>query len=315
MLTASIAQDRFGLALRNDEIDQALAPYIVNRMPVTSPEWQSLVASESARRNLVLRYWRNLLFGWARPARRKMSLEKDYDQIWNDVDLDDMFERSKNQMPHLWQQEGLVLNSSVTQKLHLALIAKAILHLQPSSVLEVGSGWGLNLLALAGEYPDIRFQGIELTAAGVKLTKSLAAMSEIPDAVLKLLPGSPKDSEAYRRISVEQGSAEHLPYPDGSFDLVMTRLALEQMEGIRDKALSEIARVARSYVLMVESFREVNDEGIRRRYAIANDYFRGRLADLPRYGLEPLFAYSDWPHKITLKPVFVLARKTGMMRQ
>jgi hypothetical protein len=55
----------------------------------------------------------------------------------------------------------------------------------------------------------------------------------------------------------------------------------------------------------------MNDEGIRGQYAVGSNYFRGRIADLPRYGLEPVATFCDWPHKITLKPVLVLARKTN----
>jgi SAM-dependent methyltransferase len=294
------------------EVRRALGSYLGRAMPLTNPEWLSLIARERAQRNIALRYWWSRLFGWAMAQRAgKKPAEKDYEKIWASADITELCDPTKNQMPHQWRQEGFLLNSSVLQKLHLALMIKAMRSVRPSSVLEVGSGWGLNLLVLSCQCPETRFQGVELTRAGVELTRSLAAAEKLPEPVSHIMPEPPKDPTGYRRITVEQGSAERLPHPDASFDLVMTRLALEQMENIRDAALSEIARVARSHVLMIESFREMNDEGIRRKYAVGSNYFRGRLADLPRYGLEPIFTFSDWPHKITLKPVFVLAKKTN----
>jgi Methyltransferase domain len=312
--TDASTADQLNAALPQVEtgIKRALAPYLASRTPVTSAQWRSLVARESALRGIAVRYWRNRVIGWAIPRqRRKMLVEENYGQIWSNADLAEICEPTKKQMPHQWRQDGFVLNSSVTQKVHLDLMTRAIRLVRPSTVLEVGSGWGLNLLVLGCQCPETRFQGIELTESGVGLAKSLAAADELPAPVLELMSEPPRDRAGYRRIAVDRGTAENLPYPDNSFDLVMTRLALEQMESIRDTAIAEIARVARSHVLMVESFRELNDDGLRRRYAIANDYFRGRLADLPRYGLEPVFTFSDWPHKVTLKPVFVLAKKTA----
>jgi len=298
------------LSYSEDEIERAVGPFLSGRMPTASPEWQSLVANETARRRIIPRYWRNRLLGWSKSRRMRQSdVAETYGQIWSEADITRICDSAKDRMPHQWRQEGFILNSAVTQRLHLDLMTKALRFTRPASVLEVGSGWGVNLVVLSCQCPETRFQGIELTGAGVALTRSLAAADKLPEPMLQLMAGPPQDPAGYRRIKVEQGSAERLPYPDASFDLVMTRLALEQMESIRDKALFEIARVARSHVLLVESFREMNDEGIRRKYAFGSNYFRGRIADLPRYGLEPIFTYSDWPHKITLKPALVLAKK------
>jgi len=149
-----------------------------------------------------------------------------------------------------------------------------------------------------------------LTKNGVEISKALVAGHKLPQSLLSFMAEPPLKPDGFRDVTVNQGSAERLPYADCSFDLVMTRLALEQMESIRDQALAEISRVARSYVLMVESFSEMNDQGLRKQYAVGNRYFRGAIADLPRYGLEPVFTFSAWPHKITMWPIFVLAKKS-----
>jgi len=88
---------------------------------------------------------------------------------------------------------------------------------------------------------------------------------------------------------------------------VFTVLALEQMEEIRNFALGELRRVAREFVLMIEPFREWNQSAIRRDYIIANDYFSGSVADLPSYGLQPMYA-DEIPAKLARGTGVVLAR-------
>ena len=298
------------LAYPREEIERDLAGYPERRMLLTSPEWQSLVTREARARKVTARYWYRRLLGWTISRHsHQHGVEETYDGIWRDIDFADFLDPRKQLMPHEWAFEGLVMNSAATHKLHQVLMTKALRALRPRSVLEVGSGTGINLVVLASQCPGTSFQGIELTKKGVEMTKALIAASELPDPLRKFMAEPPTAPGGFRDVGVVRGSAEKLPYPDASFDLVMTRLALEQMESIRHHALAEISRVARSYVLMIESFREMNDRGLRQQYAVGNRYFRGAIADLPRYGLQPVFTFSDWPHKVTLRPVFVLAKK------
>jgi ubiquinone/menaquinone biosynthesis C-methylase UbiE len=100
-----------------------------------------------------------------------------------------------------------------------------------------------------------------------------------------------------------------LPLPDNSIDMVYTCLALEQMESIRPKALAEIARVAQRYVMFTEPFRDFNNSGICRDYIVNANYFQGWISDLRKGGLDPIFISADWPHKLNLRPGFVIAEK------
>ena len=61
------------------------------------------------------------------------------------------------------------------------------------------------------------------------------------------------------------------------------------------------------------SFEEVSlleelDAGCPRDYVVANDYFSGRISELPEYGLHPMLATADMPAKLTLKPGLVVCR-------
>jgi hypothetical protein len=90
---------------------------------------------------------------------------------------------------------------------------------------------------------------------------------------------------------------------------VITVLALEQMERVRPRALAEIARVSARHSLMIEPFQDVNQALWPRLNVMRRDYFRGRIDDLPRYGLEPVLALGDFPQEAFLKTCAVLAEK------
>ena len=133
----------------------------------------------------------------------------------------------------------------------------------------------------------------------------------LPQNLVAFAPEPLRDLQAFRRIDFRQGNAARLEFPDASFDLVYSVLALEQMERVRDQALGEIARVARRHYFGFEPFRDVNDRGWERLYVLGRDYLRGRIADLPRYGLVPTHASIDFPQERFLKACAVLAEKRG----
>jgi len=117
-----------------------------------------------------------------------------------------------------------------------------------------------------------------------------------------------RDLRAHREVFFSQANAVALPFADHSSDLVVTVLALEQMEEIRARALSEIARVAGRFVLMIEPFRDWNADGHRRDYIVANDYFSAAVWDLKEFGLDPVAVYADIPNKLSFAVGLVLAR-------
>jgi SAM-dependent methyltransferase len=189
------------------------------------------------------------------------------------------------------------------------LLCRVIERVRPRHVLEVGCGNGINLVLLAGRFPAIRFAGIEMTEAGHRSARSLQQGGELPPCLAEYAPLPLADPAAFRQIDFRQGNATSLPFADGGFDLVITVLALEQMERVRQQALGEIARVARRHTLMIEPFRDVNGELWPRLNVLRRDYFRGRIAELRGYGLEPVLALNDFPQESFLKICTVLAEK------
>jgi hypothetical protein len=119
------------------------------------------------------------------------------------------------------------------------------------------------------------------------------------------------DPTAPRRLSLRQGSADALPVPDKSVDVVFTVLALEQMERVRGAALNELARVARRHVVMIEPFADWNAEPHRRGYIVRNDYFASTIDGLRDSGLRPIVATVDMPNKLSFRAGLVVAEPVG----
>ena len=65
---------------------------------------------------------------------------------------------------------------------------------------------------------------------------------EIYDSSMEILSLGEKDYEGHRRITFRQGRVEEMPYPDGSFDLAVSRGSLFFWDD-RIKAMDEIYRI------------------------------------------------------------------------
>ncbi len=120
-----------------------------------------------------------------------------------------------------WKNEVLVLKKGGLKRMELDRIGAAASHIEPQSVLEIGSGSGINSLALCGMFPDIHFAGVELAEAGCHLAKTVQHEQTLPDVIAKFSPGPVVDNSAHRRIDFTQGDALRLPFADNEFDLVI----------------------------------------------------------------------------------------------
>lgn len=295
------------LAITDEEIAATLKPFVVEQFAPNDPTWMML-----AKRNARLQRRRRLtrcLLGWLPPMRRRQaSIQIAYSLQWAERRLELELSGKGPTVPCLWRGAGMRARAIATTRVHLLYLMRVIARLRPANVLEVGCGDGLNLFVLAARFPDVRFTGVELTLGGVAASNELRAEAELPKAVWTFAPEPLVDPKPFDRIRVVRGNAAVLPFANRSFDLVFTRLALEQMEEIRISALTEIERVARAYTAMVEPFREWNDTGPERDYIVANDYFAGRIAELPRFGLTPVSVVADMPSKLTFRVGLVVCQ-------
>ncbi|MBN1558069.1 MAG: class I SAM-dependent methyltransferase [Lentisphaerae bacterium] len=297
--------------LANEALAEVYAPYVHRRFEAGDPEWADRVAQarrEWRRRRLTA----GLKRLWRGPPRRPDRVKASYEQIWGRFTFRELLPDPGRKLYAVqWGGQGMLANAWGVPRVHLFCLMRLIETLRPASVLEVGSGRGLNLLALAARFPDVRFAGIELSERGCEAARAVAAQAALPEELAQFIPFEPRDVNAIRRIAFHGGSAAKLPFGPNAFDLVFTRQALEQMEAIRGAALSEIARVAARYTVMFEAFRDWNDTGMKRDRAAVTGYFRARIADLRAYGLEPVLVKADLPHKIYMQVGLVVSQAAG----
>jgi len=283
-----------------------LDPWVVSAMPSTSPRWRKLLAQDTRHwRVKIWKHWlKGLLSGNITSALRYRTaahVKKTYGHTWSGNDWpsqDQPLGTSKPTMAE-WRDEGLILKKGALSQMQLERMMALIAETRPRTVLEVGAGAGQNLLSLSAVFPNIVFTGIELTEEGVARARSVQSHENLPDVIKQYSPFPIADDTAHRRVDFQQGDATALPFEDGSFDLVFSRLALEQMERVRRKAVAEMVRVSAGHVLMVEPFADFNDDKRRRLAHRAKNFFSMRLDELPGAGLEPQIVFADWPQKIS----------------
>ena len=144
---------------------------------------------------------------------------------------------------------------------HLGALRLAVDGLAPSRVLDVGTGTGVAALALAAWFSSAEVVGVDLSAA-------MLAQAERKGG----------------RVRFEVADAAQLPFPDGSFDLVVLMNAVPFFD--------ELARVVAPDGAAVFSFSRgsetpifVSDERLRRELA------RRKFTDFAAFGADPATAF------------------------
>jgi SAM-dependent methyltransferase len=299
------------LGVERDALWQTFAPFALPETAENDAAWAAGVKKQ--RKRIFKNVRRKLLGGGTKVAERTSEVIKDtYNPKWaTGYAKYDAGASHDNYAPWLWGERRFMASTNGSARFRHLLIAALIEKLQPRSVLEIGCGNGINLLLLANRFPDVTFAGVDLTDSGPRLFAELKAAGALPANLVDYAPLPPRDPEGFKRVEIHQGSAAQLGFADGSFDLVMSVLALEQMERIRAQALGEMARVAAQWTLMIEPFRDVNRYLWPRLNIIRQDYFQGRIDELPRVGLEPILATDDFPQEIHLRACLTLCRKAG----
>lgn len=297
-------------AIPAPEIAAALEPWVVRPYGAGELTWRALRANKwtaYGKRRLL-----RLAASAAERRRRPDFVEDHYDETWSRYAWPDPDEPpGRGNTVYLeWRGRGYATLRHGLVRCHLLGIVQAIERLQPRTVLEVGAGPGMNLAALAGMFPEIAFSGAELTASGVSALRSIQS-EPLPMAFDRFAPRPIRDRDGHRRIDIVQADARNLPFADGGFDLVFTRLALEQMEDVRAAALAEVHRVAGGRAVFVEPFADFQRTGLQTLAVKSKNYLSLGVDDLPRHGFTPLARFDDWPQKITNGAGLVIARKVG----
>ncbi len=297
-----LAFDELGLAVTDDEIAATMAPFVRRRFLGEDPEWVEIVNDRRRRA-------RRKLLEDPEAGKLKWTEQRTLDayaETWK-VDLGAWLGTTGAVGPCEWRREGMLARATGIKRVHQLLLMRTFAALRPMAVLEVGAGNGVNLFVLSARFPDIRFTGIELTEAGVAATTAVMAAEQLPESVLEFAPEPLVDRRALTRLDVRQADATALPFADASFDLVYTVQALEVMDFVREDVLAEMRRVSRGYVAMVEPFYEWHASGHRREMIAAKGYFAQPIDGLEAFGLKPIVAMADMPHKLDYQPGLVVA--------
>ncbi len=303
------------VTLSADEIEPILGDWILERHDIDSPGYQRVVAGDRRKMlgKLAKFKVRSMLPSLPRfSAYRDQSfIEGQYAKTWSQQPWHTLNQEvtPKHRIAADWNKIGYVTMRGGLTRLYFETLARAIELLRPKTVLEIGSGMGVNLFVLSTRFPDVRFTGIELTEAGVERAKATQKEAELPKELQDFAPWPMGDTTAFKVIEFQQGSATELPFEDASFDLVFSKTALEQMENVRHLALPEYHRVARDHVVMIEPFSDFNKDSIRPLAIKAKNYLTLEAAELREFGLDPQLVWADWPRKLVAGYGLVIARK------
>jgi SAM-dependent methyltransferase len=298
--------NELGLNVDGGTVFEALRPFVSFKSESRRFGDEVRLRRKRLRRRLV----RRICHGWFGSVRSTDQIRKEYDAVWEAGHTRyDITRGPQSFAPWRWNDMELLVDAAGSARMRSIMIGAVISVLKPKRVLEVGCGEGINLFLLAGAFPDVSFTGLELTNRGHAEALKLRAEATLPEHLLSYAPLPQIDRSAFKRISFVQGDACAMPYETEAFDLVLTVLSVEQMEQVRASALAEIARVTGGHLLSLEPFSEVNGGLWRRLNVASRDYFRGSIAELRDYGLEPIWATADFPQEVFLGSVLVLSRK------
>jgi len=310
--SASVDVGAAALAVPDSAIDAVLRDHLKQEFDVTDSAWLEHEARAIDNRPLNLRRWLRRMISMGRNAREQTDVRSRYETYWIQAPSVEEYVAGLNDhvLAVRWRDRGMLVEPQALRKVHMLYLMKAIQVLQPRRVLEVGCGNGNVVLTLAARFPNIAFTGVELTAGGVEVAREVQAMPQLPASMVKGSPEPLQDLAAHRSVDLKVGDAWALPFADRSFDLVYTRLALEQMEQIRVEALREITRVAADAVVLVEPWRDYNLTDPGRAYVRRVGYFTGKIVDLEKYGFRKILSTGDIPQKVQFSAGPVVALRT-----
>ena len=129
------------------------------------------------------------------------------------------------------------LSSSAIFMKHYELAAEDILsHCSQGTLLDIGTGPARLLLKLHQQSPGMRLVGIDSSAAMVTQAKQNVVEAGLSEF-----------------IEVKEGSASHIPFPDRTFDIVVSTVSMHHWKQ-PEACLNEIYRVLKdnSYALIYD---------------------------------------------------------------
>lgn len=126
------------------------------------------------------------------------------------------------------------------RKLQLRQVVKKVTKFsQTGLMLDIGTGYGYLPVEIARNFPDIKIIGIDIETALLEDGHKNATKHGVSD-----------------RVPFLQARAENLPFPDNTFDLVLSTMSLHLWQN-RQKGITEMKRVLKPggrVLIMVGSY-------------------------------------------------------------
>lgn len=273
--------------------------------------------NQVARIKLLIRRMKNYVYFKIYSSRNVENTRDLYESAWlsEHNKIENWFKRDRKPPTlHIFRKKTFECSGGLTQRVWQFYLLSLVEVLKPASVLEVGSGNGINLNLLSRVLSGVSCEGIELTENGVAVSEELSKRRFAKD----FSEGLPKCfAERIRELPYDQprfvqGNALALPYPDAAFGLVYSVLALEQMNDIKLDVIKEMVRVSGKHVLLIEPFQDANTSPLARYlHHRGNEYFNLRIDQLQKLGLKVIRYWADHPEKFSLGVMVVLAEKSG----
>jgi ubiquinone/menaquinone biosynthesis C-methylase UbiE len=119
----------------------------------------------------------------------------------------------------------VVAGSPITQDFYREVTAEIASKVSSGKLLDIGTGPGYVPIEVARRSQNVEIKAIDISSAMVTIARKNA-----------------KDAELSERVQFEYGSAEHIPYGDGYFDLIVSTLSFHHWANPRE-CLKEIHRV------------------------------------------------------------------------
>ncbi|KPK23006.1 MAG: hypothetical protein AMK69_18780, partial [Nitrospira bacterium SG8_3] len=182
-----------------EEIYSAFEPFVHRHFRSSDICWKRRVFR--SWRKKFLEFWQQKLFKRLNTSfgGRQYKVKNTYENFWGSTETGAHLSRKGKATPCLWGEDRMLARGIGTKRVHLLLLKRALETVQPESVLEVGSGYGINLFVLSGYFPTIRFSGLELTKQGALAAKKIGNMPSLPQDIVEFAPDQILDQSANRR--------------------------------------------------------------------------------------------------------------------
>ena len=202
-------------------------------------------------------------------SHRESDAKEQYEDIWAAKTVSDIFRTGGQRDSGTITStqilfEGCLLSSEMWS-LNASVVSTLASYLRQegqgkNNILEVGSGNGFNLIALAAQFPSKNFVGLELTESGVSASNKVVADSQTVMNLCEFVFGANNkySGNPLQNIKFIQEDVTRLNPNLVAADQIFSVLAQEQMDQVYDGFLSAIKKMKGTDFFFFEPYLDFN---------------------------------------------------------